>query len=244
LLDSPPDANRKAVHWGIFHDVWVDAEDLLLIRQQAEKLCKLSETITAWNQSQYSDILRIVNGDSLQALRHCWQQYIAVSQWDQTNNDKFKDSIQASVKDCSWNTTNELSRSYGALANKASSLATKLSYFHWNSHVNNPEGRRHANPLYAYSVTSNNQFTVKPPSSPFTRFHLAGAIVPLASDSVYRSALKDAAIGSEAQIENSALIAGAQFHNSDSEMDGGNEKRSPTYNLKYKMKLKISCNKA
>jgi hypothetical protein len=161
---------------------------MALIREQARKLYRLSETMESWTKSNYNPILRIVNTDTLIELRKCWSAYITHC-YPPTNRETFE--VYKQVREVLHVKTEgdpqyyNLTKSFGALTNNSLAYATFHSREYWGTGVAAQRpGQNHVNPLLLHSSRAL-EAAIRPPSNPMTGFHLASPLAPLAMDSPF-----------------------------------------------------------
>src|SRR5215471_5689823 len=88
LYDDYESANHRDL-FDIFHNFYIQSSTLELIRRQAEKLVRVSESTDLWNAA-YGDYLRMVNTETLNILHHVWKQYYDPKNLTSKFSKKFK----------------------------------------------------------------------------------------------------------------------------------------------------------
>lgn len=180
------------------YDVFIDEKDLALIRKQTTKLLSLSETMESWTTSAYGDILRIVNTRTLQAIRKCWENHLAIC--DTVRNQEEFPHFQRGLATDFENLNKSqrgyynLSKAFGPLTN----ISMQYSKFYTQGFYKlgirtgfeGPQGQyNRVNPLVLYSLGGEDVPSIQSPSVPAMGYHLATPLSPLAFDSPYQSIL-------------------------------------------------------
>jgi hypothetical protein len=142
-----------------------------------------------WAASNYHSTIKMVNADTLSALRQCWIKYSSTR--DRQSDEEFRSMMQKMYTDhIRNNRVVDLARAYGAfaLSTDARDVASAHMEAFWKLgvQIDAPEinDRSCTNPLFTYSMGAGDQFArIIPPAHPLMGFHLAAALTPLSPDS-------------------------------------------------------------
>jgi hypothetical protein len=174
-------------YWDLFYTFFIDRKTLSLIRTQAAKLVRHSKNMQAWIASGYSDVLSMVNSNTLKALRQCWLQYHSPASSSKERRRGFIDGSRITYSSLfEQDNLIDLRRSFGVVASKSSSLA-KLHAKQFCQSASNylpnlePE-MEFMNPLFAYPSGADN-FAIHGHAHPMAGFHVASAICEVSTDS-------------------------------------------------------------
>jgi MYND finger len=202
--------------WNLFFDLYIDSATLALIRQQSEKLLTLSKSMNDWATGQYGDCLRIINTETLNLLRHYWQQY------SEQTPDAISKDFKASVKvvyerNHQGDGNGGFCRSAGPHAMTVQVLdpdgdwALDAKRYWKTGSVDFPRATRstrpHCNPLFIYSQAGGSHLSMRTDQSPMSGFHLGMSMSTLTLNrSYYYETLPD-----DSPLENAVKSAKVQF---------------------------------
>ncbi|KAG5650079.1 hypothetical protein H0H81_000850 [Sphagnurus paluster] len=181
IIDDASPSNIEAA-WNIFFHFYLDKGSLDLLRAHCRKLIRLSSSLEAWEDGNYSAIFRFCSRNTLSELHRHWSLYIETE--DLARKEKndlwtaFRKGMQA-VKDKYGE--NNLVISSGASAGPlwASVFASGSKHFQrfWTTGVTFDEqtpALTLINPTFAYDSTGRG-FNVHYGTDPLISFHLAMA---------------------------------------------------------------------
>ncbi|EFR01962.1 hypothetical protein MGYG_04963 [Nannizzia gypsea CBS 118893] len=86
IIDSTNDTNIEDI-WNIYNNVLINDTALDLLRSQAKKLVKISNSISNWNDGKYGKTLRFCTQDTYSRVMRMWEFYAL----DPLNEQAFKD---------------------------------------------------------------------------------------------------------------------------------------------------------
>lgn len=205
--------------WSVFYNFYIDNEKFELIRNQSQKLVRLSDSLKSWEASEYGGFLRMVNDETIALLHQTWTDYSSPRNSTSEFIDDFTDGMDVGYhKLFLSNGADALCRSAGAQCNSFQKENMEeyglgpVSFWEKGDCESgelseDPSRNRLYNPLFAYSSTGGKQFLVSPETWPLEGFHLATAFSALTSDSLYYQQHT----GSETILEQAAVAAKLQF---------------------------------
>jgi hypothetical protein len=178
LLDNP-DVSTKL--WNIFHDFYIGPDSMDLIQTQSEKLIKLSESLEVWANGAYGKVLRMVNSETLHALRDLWSKYSQSKRFvypDFRNRmervfvQHYKPSHSSDLR------ASQLSRSFGIMATGSRIISNRHTEQFWKNGVADIEDTPKdpiSNPLFLHTSSARAKFVVNHQTKPLAIFHLVTA---------------------------------------------------------------------
>ena len=175
LLDNP-DVSTKL--WNIFHDFFIGPDSMDLIQTQSAKLVELSESLTSWDNGAYGKVLRMVNSETLHALRDIWSKY---SNSKRVVYPDFRNGIdRVFVEHYKFShgfdlRAIQLNRSFGFKAMGTRLVSNRHMEQFWKNGVAYPPDTPKepiSNPLFLYTSTARDKFVVNHETNPLTIFHL------------------------------------------------------------------------
>ena len=170
-----------------------------------------------WAASNYHSAIRMVNGDTLSALRQCWIKYASTR--DSQSDEGFRSAMQKMYTDhIRDKRVVDLSKAYGAfaLSTDARDAASSHMEVFWRLGVQTDapdiNDRTCTNPLFTYSMGAGDQFArIIPPGHPLMGFHLATALTPLSPDSPWNEINEIQGAGCEETFTRAIHLAYMQF---------------------------------
>jgi MYND finger len=216
LLDSLSEEPQPD-YWQVFYDISITESTLSFIQTHAKKLVSVSLNMETWAESNYHTTIRMVNGDTLNALRQCWIKYSSTR--DRKSDEGFRSAMQKMYIDhIRDKRVIDLSKAYGAfaLSTDAQDAASSHMELFWRLGVQIDEpgiyDRTCINPLFAYSMGAGDQVaSVIPPGQPLMGFHLAPALTPLSPDSSWNEINEIQGARCEETLTRAILLAYMQF---------------------------------
>jgi hypothetical protein len=183
LIDDNPDEVSSA--WNIFHDFTIDNRALSLIKGKSTGLLKVSESIETWNAGPYSKWIRIVNSETLDAVREIWTRYAShdesksFHQYLQARQLEFVERNYVDSGDPTKHPAPLLAASFGMFAEHTKPLALRHMGEFWTSGISDSNDKatpQHtSNPLFVYTRSVGDKFIVPLNSSPIAIYHLRAA---------------------------------------------------------------------
>ena len=79
--------------WNSFFHFFLDEESHSFLVAQCRTLLKVSESITAWNDSKHSKSLRMCNVNTLLELRRHWELYVQASELSSVRKKRLKEMV-------------------------------------------------------------------------------------------------------------------------------------------------------
>lgn len=171
--------------WNIYYDLYLEPHDVLLVENQAKKLCELSQSLQTWQASPYGTTLRFCDEKTLLLVHNIWAKYAQQASWrdpvaDRDRWAQYRDRLRdAKTKQSHTRqaTKQAVSRSCAPLAMQMAGDLLSLTEEHWESGVSgDPQAassREIPNPIFAVSLTALSE--LKYPTNPLLGFHLAVA---------------------------------------------------------------------
>ena len=188
LFDDDPESasSQHDLLWDVFHAFFIDASTVDLIRQQAEKLIHISQSIETWTCSKYGNHLKLINDETREILRHVWRKMCDPPKLTITFNELKTHYANHKCEPCHKdNVFLDFGQACGPKSYFAGSIWKDIpsptsTYFLWNHGIVDPpqgsSGTVNYNPLLAYSQLYGDNFRKHQDVSPFYGFHLASSI--------------------------------------------------------------------
>ena len=192
LLSLIADGDDKGVEtlWSVYYDFYMTGPARLALRLQAKKLYDASESMDAWQQSQYGSYLRFCDTDSLADVRKMWHFY---AQGDGEGEDedidrRLKSVLQPIAQQRAQNKNpgegpSKFIGTFRATIPTSINTLDDLDALHkryWEHGSLKPEGAKYPNPMF---LTLGDEATFHRGTDPLHGFHLAPAYAPLHPDS-------------------------------------------------------------
>ena len=171
--------------WNSFFHFFLDEKSHSFLTAQCQALIEVSESITAWNNSKYSGLLRMCNVNTLLDLRRHWELYVQAGQLPSAGKKRLKEMVLSSIR-----TTKSIHqeginyypcRSAGPYFHRSTEPATQVFKHFWKTGITSLSPRDISaatlvNPTFIYSLTGEG-FTLHYGTNPIFPFHLAPAFL-------------------------------------------------------------------
>src|SRR5271170_7031775 len=152
-----------------------------LIQTQSEKLIKLSESLDVWANGPYGKVLRMVNSETLHALRDLWSKY---SESNRVAYPDFRNRMERvfvqhyKFSHSSDLRATQLTRSFGFKATGSRIISNRQSEQFWKNGVADIKDTPKdpiSNPLFLHTSSARAKFVVNHQTNPLARFLLVTA---------------------------------------------------------------------
>jgi len=176
--------------WNSFFHFFLDETSCSFLVAQCHTLIEVSESMAAWNGSEYSKFIRMCNVNTLLELRRHWELYVQAGQISTARKNGLKEMVLSSIRTMRV-TRHELSnhfpcRSAGPFFTNAAEPASQVFQHYWKTGITsfNPQDVSAAtlvNPTFIYTLAGEG-FTLHYGTSPISPFHLAPAFLDSKQD--------------------------------------------------------------
>lgn len=190
LLDNK-DAKKQPDYWSVFYDLLVDTDTLNVIRKHALKLTQVSDNMIQWAASPYTDILGIVNSETLSLLREYWLKYANYQDPDRSKFFRFSKQIrnlyEMAPPAFTTQSLQTLGRSFGPRLAHAISITEYYTNQFWKmgnirpssnstARQNTVRQNHQCNPLVMYSSSADDRCALHYRSNPLAGFNLSASL--------------------------------------------------------------------
>lgn len=153
------------------HLLYVNSENLELIRAQSARLASFAESLSTWNNCPYARCIRLVNSETAENLRRVWTFYSSDTHMTPSFLANYSKDIQKTRDENEYFEIDPLQsarESFWIMGGVGVELI-------------NPglKGITKCNPLFAYSDIGGARFAVHRDSNPYGGFHPASAFAKL-----------------------------------------------------------------
>jgi hypothetical protein len=194
---SPTDAADKM--WNIFFHFFLDKQSNAFLEAQCRKLLHESTTLDAWNQSEYSSLLRFCDDNTRLEVRRHWQLYADAEKSPPKKKREIKEAVLSGMQAVRtrYKVAQAGCRSAGPYVLEAMAPAAEIFSHFWTEGTTfmNDEASSSApniNPTFVYSLVGT-FFSVHFGTTPIAPFHLAPAFQRSSPGSTTASDLVDCA---------------------------------------------------
>ena len=171
--------------WNSFFHFFLDEKSHSFLIAQCQALVEVSESITAWNASKYSKLLRMCNVNTLLELRRHWELYVQAGQLASAGKKRLKEMVLSSLG--ATKSTHHKGRGFypcrsaGPYLHKSTEPASQVFNHFWKTGITSLGPRDVSaatlvNPTFVYSLTGEG-FALHYGTSPLLPFHLAPAFL-------------------------------------------------------------------
>jgi hypothetical protein len=186
--------NKQPNYWSLFYDLQIDTSTLHTIQRQARILVELSKSLETWTASAYDGVLRMVNTETLLALREYWLKYANHADRDHSLALRFKnqrdDIYGLTSVTFATQGLQSLARSFGPLVIHATRIIEYYTNYFWETGLvdNLSKDRledRQCNPMAVYSATGNDRYAIHYRTNSLDGFHLGSVLTLLAPENTH-----------------------------------------------------------
>jgi hypothetical protein len=181
VVDNELSADTVDKMWNTFFHLFLDEESSAFLEAQCRKLLHESTSLYAWNQSEYSSLLRFCNDNTRLELRRHWQLYADAERSPSEKKREIKEVVLSGMQKVQprHEVTQAGSRSAGPYVLESMALASEIFSHFWTkgTTIMDDEASSSAtnvNPTFVYSLAGT-IFSVHYGTTPIAPFHLAPA---------------------------------------------------------------------
>ncbi|KAI2635656.1 hypothetical protein GGS26DRAFT_589327 [Hypomontagnella submonticulosa] len=184
--------------WNIYFHLRIDQDSKKLVKDQAQKIISLSESIDQWNEGRYGSVLRFCDASSLQQVRQIWMKYASSQSKSEAS---FKEDIERArnlVKLMTGQTEGESHsiltglRSVAPLLVASKGEVSQVNDHFWKNGTVSKRPAKIPNPTFSEALSANTYLHYG--TDPILGFHLATALANLAPTSPLRPSNDDEVI--------------------------------------------------
>jgi len=181
--------------WNSFFHFFLDDKSYSFLVAQCHTLIEVSESMAAWNGSEYSKFIRMCNVNTLLELRRHWKLYVQAGQISTERKNRLNEMVLSSIRTTRVKMSDGFfpCRSAGPYFAKAAEPASQVFQHYWKTGITsfNPQDVSAAtlvNPTFLYSLAGEG-FALHYGTNPIAPFHLAPAFLDTKQDTPTMSEL-------------------------------------------------------
>jgi len=185
LIDQKPiDDVINARNWAAYYSVLVDSDCFEAIRERATLLTTISSTLSDWDHSEYGQIIRVTDSETLAQVRKFWVKYSSLATLPSKKLQDIRERFMQEFRQIRNQKVKGFSlsgmRSVGAPGLNAMESVTKEFDRFWETGVVGglpefTETATYINPLFVYSNIGGDQCLIHYGTDPILGFHCAAA---------------------------------------------------------------------
>jgi hypothetical protein len=181
IVDNQLSADAVGRMWNIFFHFFLDKESSAFLEAQCRKLLHESTTLDAWNQSEYSSLLRFCDDNTRLEVRRHWQLYADAEKSPPKKKREIKEAVLSGMRKvrAKCKVAQAGSRSAGPYVLESMAPAAEIFRHFWTKGTTFMDDKAtssapNANPTFVYSLAGT-IFSVHYGTTPIAPFHLAPA---------------------------------------------------------------------